>query len=217
MSIKTTALSFAYPDGDAFAFPSLALAAGESLLVTGPSGSGKTTFLHILSGFLSPHKGDVFIEGTDIYRLGERARDAFRGKNIGIVFQQHHFVRALSALDNVLLAWQAVGEVPDEARAREAMDRLGLGAKLKAKPHDLSQGEQQRLSIIRGIVQRPALLLADEPTSALDDSNAQEVARQLITLAADFNSALVVVTHDQRLKNVFPHTLDLLNAKTQRL
>ncbi len=216
MSIHTTALGFSYPNGDAFDFAPLALAAGERLLVTGPSGSGKSTFLHILSGFLAPNNGRVEIAGTDIYSLAERKRDAFRGKHIGIVFQQHHFVRALSALDNVLLAWQAVGAQPDVARAKELMSRMGLGGKQLSKTFDLSQGEQQRLSIIRAIVQRPALLLADEPTSALDDTNAGEVAKQLIELAADFNSALVVVTHDQRLKEVFPNTLDLMNAKTER-
>ncbi len=216
MSIKTTTLGFSYPHGDAFHFDSLALQAGERLLVTGPSGSGKSTFLHILSGFLPPNTGEVEITGTNIYSLNERKRDGFRGKHIGIVFQQHHFVRALSALDNVILSWQAVGAKPDYERAKELMNRMGLGQKLASKTYDLSQGEQQRLSIIRAIVQRPALLLADEPTSALDDTNANEVAKQLIELAADFNSALVVVTHDQRLKDVFPNTLNLLNAKTQR-
>lgn len=216
MSIVSSNMSFAYPEGDAFAFPGMQVDSGQSLLITGPSGSGKTTLLHILSGFLPPHDGEVHIAGTSIYQLNERKRDIFRGKHIGIVFQQHHFVRAISVLDNVLLAWQSVGETPDLKLAKEALEALGLSDKMKSKTQDLSQGEQQRLSIIRGIVKRPALLLADEPTSALDDHNAREVASRLIDLSSQYGSALVVVTHDQRLKDVFPNELALSNAKTQR-
>jgi lipoprotein-releasing system ATP-binding protein len=213
MSIVTTSLVFSYPAGDTFSYPAMELDKGNSLLVTGPSGSGKTTFLHILSGFLPPQKGTVSIANQDIYALSERKRDRFRGEYIGIVFQQHHFVQALNALDNVLLAWEAVGIDPDRSRAIGLMDKLGLGDKYNAKPYELSQGEQQRLSIIRAIVQRPALLLADEPTSSLDDINARQVAGQLIELAGTYGSALVVVTHDQRLKDIFPRKIELSKAK----
>ncbi|MCC5916333.1 MAG: ATP-binding cassette domain-containing protein [Cryomorphaceae bacterium] len=214
MNLNTTKLTFSYPDGDQFSFPEMNLGAGESLLITGPSGAGKTTLLHILSGFLPPASGSVSISNTDVYSLSERSRDAFRGKHIGIVFQQHHFVQSLNALDNVLLSWEAVGLKPDRDRAVSLLEKMGMGDKMRAKTHHLSQGEQQRLSIIRAMVQRPSLLLADEPTSSLDDENAKEVGKQLIELAGTFNSALVVVTHDQRLKDLFPNKIELSNAKT---
>lgn len=217
MSVKITDLTFTYPDGEAFCFPNVEVEKGQSLLITGPSGSGKSTLLHIMAGFLTPQKGDIQIDNQSIYQFSESARDAFRGKNIGMIFQQHHFVRSISALDNVVLAWMSAGLKPDVRLAKEVMGELGLASKLYDKPQNMSQGEQQRLSIARAMVKKPAVVLADEPTSSLDDENAHTVGKLLIDLTGNHNVALVVVTHDQRLKDVFPKSVSLANAKTSSL
>jgi ABC-type lipoprotein export system ATPase subunit len=217
MSVKITDLAFTYPDGEAFRFPNVEVEKGQSLLITGPSGSGKSTLLHIMAGFLSPQKGDIRIDNQSIYQLSESARDAFRGKHIGMIFQQHHFVKAVSALDNVLLAWISTGLKPDVRLAKEVLGELGLASKIHEKPQNMSQGEQQRLSIARAMVKKPAVVLADEPTSSLDDGNAQAVGELLIDLTGNHNVALVVVTHDQRLKDIFPQSVSLANAKTTAL
>ncbi|TVQ79419.1 MAG: ABC transporter ATP-binding protein [Flavobacteriales bacterium] len=217
MSVKITDLGFTYQDGEAFRFPNVEVEKGQSLLITGPSGSGKSTLLHIMAGFLTPKEGDVRIDSQSIYQLSESARDAFRGEQIGMIFQQHHFVRALSALDNVLLAWIATGRKPDEKMAKEILSDLGLSSKFHEKPQNMSQGEQQRLSIARAMVKKPAVVLADEPTSSLDDANAESVGKLLIDLTQNHNVALVVVTHDQRLKDIFPRSVSLANAKMNSL
>jgi ABC-type lipoprotein export system ATPase subunit len=217
MSVKITDLTFTYPDGEAFRFPNVELEKGQSLLITGPSGSGKSTLLHIMAGFLTPREGDIQIDNQSIYQFSESARDAFRGKNIGMIFQQHHFVRSISALDNVLLAWMSTGFKPDVRLAKEVLGELGLASKLYDKPQNMSQGEQQRLSIARAMVKKPAIVLADEPTSSLDDDNAHAVGKLLIDLTGNHNVALIVVTHDQRLKDVFPKSVSLANAKTSSL
>ncbi|HRF37925.1 MAG TPA: ATP-binding cassette domain-containing protein, partial [Saprospiraceae bacterium] len=173
------------------------------------SGCGKTTLLHLLGGLLAPRSGSVQVAGTDFDSLSTAQLDAFRGKNIGIIFQKSHFARALSVEENLLLAQQLAGLQPDRQRAAELLQHLDIGHKMKSRTDRLSQGEQQRVAIARAVINRPKLILADEPTSALDDDNCAEVVALLEREAAQTGATLVIVTHDGRLKEKFTHRISL--------
>ncbi|MFP9098127.1 ABC transporter ATP-binding protein [Flavobacterium sp. RHBU_24] len=207
--VLTQNIRFSYGKSTDFSFPDIAAAAGETLLITGGSGKGKTTLLHLLGGLLRPASGKILIDTADISQLADRKRDRFRGQHIGIVLQQSYFVAALTVLDNVVLAsWLATGKRAT-AKAREILTQLGLETQLDKLPSQLSIGQQQRVSIARALINSPKLLLADEPTSSLDDENAVIVADMLSALAAQFGTALIIVTHDQRLKDRFPNQISL--------
>ena len=207
--ISTQNIQFAYHAAAVFRFPDLVCAAGETLLVTGASGTGKTTLLHLLGGLLQPESGNIRVRDTNLAQLSGRALDRFRGSHIGIVFQQAHFVAALSVLDNLLLAgWLSQGK-KDPARAKNLLERLGIVEQSAKKPAQLSIGQQQRAAIARALMSAPTLLLADEPTSSLDDPNAQIVADLLREQARQSGAALIIVTHDQRLKQLFHQQIEL--------
>jgi ABC-type lipoprotein export system ATPase subunit len=207
--IITENLSFSYGDGVSFSFPDVAVASGESLLITGGSGKGKTTLLHLLGGLLRPQAGNVAIEETNITALSDKKLDRFRGQNIGLVLQQAYFVASLNVLENVVLAsWLATGSKVTD-KAKELLKQLDLIDHIHKLPSQLSVGQQQRVSIARALINQPKLLLADEPTSSLDDENAHRVADMLTQLAKSYGTALIIVTHDQRLKNLFSNQISL--------
>lgn len=184
--------------------PALQLARGRHGLLLGPSGSGKTSLLHILAGLLRPTGGHVFLLGNDLTALGAAAADRLRARHVGIIFQQLHLIRAVSALDNLRLAQRLAGQQPDDASARHLLDRLGLAARADALPDTLSQGERQRVAVARALVNKPMLLLADEPTSALDDENCDATLRLLLEQAEMSGATLLIATHDQRLTRHLP-------------
>ncbi len=190
-------------------FPDFNLQKGEHWLLLGQSGSGKTTLLHLLGGLLSPTSGSIQIGNTELGQLRASALDQFRGKNIGIVFQKSHFVRALTIGENLALAQQLAGLKPNRERIVELLERLNIGDKLRLKPDRLSIGEQQRAAIARALINQAPIILADEPTSALDDHNATEVINLLEEQAKALGSTLLVVTHDKRLKDRFPNQIAL--------
>lgn len=207
--ISTKKITFSYARTDEFSFPDIRCSEGETLLVTGSSGVGKTTFLHLLGGLLRPKSGEILIDNAAINFFSERKLDHFRGQNIGLILQQSHFIEAFTVLENVTLAcWLATGEQRRE-KARQLLEHLDLGAQLYKLPSQLSVGQQQRVSIARALINEPKLLLADEPTSSLDDENAARVANLLESLAQEFKTALVIVTHDSRLKERFPNQIAL--------
>ena len=201
-------IEFSYPAVQ-FKFPDIHCNAGETLLITGNSGKGKTTLLHLLAGILKPAAGSIYINNTDIATLTSKELDHYRGRQIGIVFQQSHFVASLSVLDNLLLAQYLSGRKKDRSKAIELLDSLGVGTQKNKKPSQLSTGQQQRVSIARALVNNPSVLLADEPTSSLDDENCMIVAGLLQQQSAAQKTALVIVTHDSRLKNVFQHSINI--------
>lgn len=199
--ISTNNLTYKYQGGTDIVFPDIVCEEKDILLILGTSGVGKTTLLHLLGGILSIQKGSVNIGGTEINKLSGSGLDAFRGQNIGIIFQQNHFVDALNVLENVMLAQSLAGKKADKNAAKQLLDRLNIGHKAAKNIRDLSQGEKQRVAIARALINQPKLILADEPTSALDDINCQEVLNLLHEQAKAAGSALVVVTHDTRLKD----------------
>lgn len=207
--IQSKQLCFKYPGERPLVFPDIRCAQREKLLITGPSGSGKTTLLHLLAGLRLPESGQVLVQDVSLSDMSQARRDQFRGRQIGIVFQQMHFVSSLDVLENIMLQQYLSGMPQDKSRAESLLDRLGLLHKRHQKIMKLSQGEQQRIAIARALVNKPAVVLADEPTSSLDDENSRRVAGLLEEMAAGENAALLVVTHDQRLKDLFPKQLAL--------
>lgn len=188
---------------------SFGVEAGQHTLLLGPSGSGKTTLIYLICGFLTPTGGRILFEGEDIAAMSQAKRDAFRRRHIGIVFQTLRLISALSLQDNLLLAQKLAGRRRDAAAIAGLIDRLGLSARAKALPDQLSQGEAQRAAIARALIAQPKILIADEPTSALDDSNTA-IVLQLLRETADASGAtLLIATHDSRLKSAFSNTIHL--------
>ncbi len=207
--LRTTGLQYSYDGRHTLSFPDINCKAGEHWLLLGQSGSGKTTLLHLLGGLLRPRAGRIEVADTDMSALPASRLDRFRGRRIGIVFQTAHFVNALTVEENLLLAQQLAGLKPSRSRIDELLEHLNLGHKLKAKPSRLSIGEQQRAAIARAIVNQPDIILADEPTSALDGHNCDNVIRLLEGQARAVGATLLVVTHDQRLKERFSNQIVL--------
>lgn len=199
MQIFSKNITFSYPEKDNFSFPDLSLARGEELLVLGKSGSGKSTFMNILSGLLRPDSGKVEIDGVDLFKLSTQALDQFRGKNIGIVFQKPHLLAPLNVKENLQLA-PYFSEIEGQS-IRGLLKDLDIEEKESSSVLTLSEGEAQRVSIARALVNKPKLILADEPTSSLDDENAEKVIQLLIRQSKKIGAALIIVTHDQRVKN----------------
>lgn len=179
------------------------------MLILGQSGVGKTTLLHILAGILKPQEGQVYIGDKALYGLSGNQLDKFRGQHIGLVFQKPHFVQSITAEENLLLTQKMAGQPTDKKLADSLLSKLNIGHRKSAKAYKMSQGEQQRLSIARAIINRPKVILADEPTSALDDKNCEKVIDLLKEQAEEVKASLLIVTHDNRLKDIFSNYIEL--------
>ena len=182
----------------------LTVAGGKAAVLAGPSGAGKTTLLLAIAGLADVLAGSIDIDGADVARLTSRQRDRHRGRHIGLVFQDLHLVPGLSALDNMLLAPFAAGVPSDRTRARALLDRLGLSHRIGARAETLSRGEAQRVAIARAMLLRPQLILADEPTASLDDEACRTVLGLLLDATRETGAALVIATHDARVKASVP-------------
>lgn len=189
--------------------PDLTANRGEHLLIIGLSGSGKSTLLHILAGLLRPSEGLLKVNGTEIYNLSESARDKFRGKNIGIIFQQMHLIDSLTVLENIKIAQYMAGEPSDIPKVKKICGQLEIGDKLHNYVDQLSEGQRQRVCIARAVVNDPVLILADEPTSSLDDKRADSVVKLLFEQASEHNATLIISTHDSRVKGHFENVINL--------
>jgi lipoprotein-releasing system ATP-binding protein len=189
----------------------LEVRAGESVAITGPSGAGKTTLLQLLGGLERATEGQVLIQGRELSRLSDRERTALRGQAIGFVYQFHHLLGELTALENVAMPLRIARVSASQARSRaaELLKQLGLSHRLDHLPSALSGGERQRVAIARALVTRPAVVLADEPTGNLDASNAAQVFDLLMTHVRAQSAALVLVTHDQRLADRCDRVIEL--------
>lgn len=208
--ISTSGITFSYSKDQLFHMPDLFCEAGSTILITGDSGKGKTTYLHILAGILQPSKGEIKIGKENIVSLSDAQRDKFRGKNIGLVLQKSHFVAAFTVLENLEMAsWLATGKKNSE-RAKELLEKLDITNQANKLPNQLSIGQQQRVSIARALMNDPKVLLADEPTSSLDDKNAEKVIQLLTDLSKEYKAALVIVTHDSRIKEKFINKITMV-------
>jgi len=180
---------------------------GEFIFVSGPSGAGKSTLLKLIGGLEAPSRGSIQVHGQRLDRLPARARPYLR-RAVGVILQDTHLLYDRSALSNVMLPLAVLGQAPDAAaaRARAALDKVGLAGKEDLNPIELSGGEQQRLAIARAIVNRPAILIADEPTANLDDDNAQRI----MNVFRDFNRVGVttlIASHDQQLMSRYANRM----------
>jgi len=190
-------------------FPDFVVKEGETLLVLGDSGVGKTTLLHLLGGIISSQKGKIVLEGTEVNSLRGKSLDIFRANNIGIIFQEAHFMRSLNVAENLSFIQNLAGIKPDQDFISDLLEKVRLYERKSYKTQKLSQGEKQRLNILRAVITKPKLILADEPTSALDDTNCYRVLDLLLALVSEVNAALVIVTHDNRLKDRFSNQIAL--------
>ena len=197
----------------------LELERGEIVLVMGPSGSGKTTFLSMLGGLLHVSGGEIWVDNTDIAALGERELPRFRARTFGFIFQDFNLVAALSAVENVEVALNIAGQSGQAARGRaiSLLQGLGVGHRLNFPIDQLSGGEKQRVSIARAIANGPALILADEPTANLDSHHGAETMRLLRELAKQQGATVVIVSHDDRLREVADRVLWLEDGRFKTL
>jgi putative ABC transport system ATP-binding protein len=192
---------------------SLSIAAGEKILILGPSGSGKTTLLHIMAGILPPGEGRVLFEGHSLSDLTVEQRDRQRAERTGMVLQKLHVISYLSAFDNLALVYSGLHKPVDKKKIFQRLADVGLAGKEYQKAGTLSQGETQRLAIARAIIHDPAIVFADEPTAALDDANTEKIMALLLSQVAKSGAALIVATHDARIKHSLERTITIENGK----
>ncbi len=194
---------------------SLKVEKGEILLIMGPSGSGKTTLITMAGALLKPTAGFILIDGIEITKLKEDVLPDLRLSKIGFVFQSFNLLSALDALDNAAVPLIASGKSLKKARekAKETLVKLGLSARLNHLPKDLSGGEKQRVSIARALITNPSIILADEPTANLDAQNGHEVMELLCATACEEGRAVVIASHDQRIRDVAKQILFMEDGK----
>ncbi|MEE8370219.1 MAG: ABC transporter ATP-binding protein [Dehalococcoidia bacterium] len=191
--------------------------AGEIVLVMGPSGSGKTTLLTIAGALLRPTRGTVRVCNTDITRMGENGLASIRREKVAFIYQSFNLLEALTALENVSLVTPPGtlnGATPQE-RAREMLGTLGLSHRLNSLPKHLSDGEKQRVAIARALSKDPALMLADEPTANLDAKRGHEVMELLRQKALETNKAVIIVSHDHRIRDIADRVVRLEDGRLQ--
>lgn len=197
----------------------LDIEAGEIVLIMGPSGSGKTTLLMMLGAMTRPTSGTISIDGIDIAAAPERRLPAFRAHHLGFVFQDFNLIGALTATQNVELVCNLAGLTGHLAaeRARSLLRRVGLSERLHHRPDQLSGGEKQRVAIARALANEPTVILADEPTANLDSSHGRDIGRLLRQLASDDGVSIVIVSHDERLREIAHRALWLADGQISTL
>ncbi len=198
---------------------SLTVAPGEIVLIMGPSGSGKTTLLSMLGALLKPSEGTIALNGTMISALSEGRLPEVRLRQFGFIFQDFNLLSALTVLENVALVGQLAGLKGGEARRQAAalLTELGLGERLNFLPEKLSGGEKQRVAIARALVNDPALVLADEPTANLDSKIGHDIMRLLRRIAGEQHRSVVIVSHDQRIKDIADRVLWLEDGEFKEM
>lgn len=214
--IRVKDTSYQYPGGSRMAFPDFHIPKGKHGLLLGVSGSGKTTLIHLIGGLLRGHEGRIEVDGVDLASLTEAGLDQYRGRHFGFIFQKNHLIASLTVEQNLLAAPFFAGLPQKKEQVDTLLSELGLEGKRHAKIRELSHGQAQRVAIARALINKPSLILADEPTSALDDQNCETVIRLLLDATTQHGATLVVSTHDQRLKSIFPLQVDLRPLTTNR-
>ena len=191
---------------------SLTLLAGETLALRGESGSGKSTLLHIAGALELPDEGGVEIAGKELSKMDDTGRAAVRRKDIAIVFQHFNLIPSLNVAANINFQANLSGPV-DKIKLEKIVSSLGLSDQMRKYPEALSGGQQQRVAIARALVTEPKLLLADEPTGNLDEQSAQSVLEQMLTLVAETNTALMIVTHSRNVAARMDKQLQLIGGR----
>jgi putative ABC transport system ATP-binding protein len=226
--LSVRALTKTYGSGDtavdAVRNVDLDVAAGEVLLVMGPSGSGKTTLLLMLGALLRPTSGSIIVAGrdrrqVDIAAAPEKQLPVLRSRTLGFIFQDYALLDALTATENIAVAANLAGTTGSAAhhRATELLDRVGLAHRATARPSQMSGGEQQRVAVARALANDPPVLLADEPTANLDASRGRDLARLLRRLADEDNRSIVIVSHDDRLREIADRVLWLEDGEFRQI
>jgi lipoprotein-releasing system ATP-binding protein len=187
----------------------------ESIAITGASGSGKSSLLYLLGGLESPKSGQVIIDGQDLGQLSANKLAAFRNQKIGFVYQLHHLLAEFSAVENVAMPLLIRGDNPRQASlyAKELLVKVGLEKRFEHKPSALSGGERQRTAIARALVTQPQCLFADEPTGNLDNKTARQVFDLLLDLNQQYNTSLVIVTHDEHMADSLQRKIVLADGQ----
>ncbi len=190
---------------------SLSINSNEITVIVGASGTGKSTLLHILSGLDKPDKGEVFIDGKNIFKMGEDEIAKFRNTSIGFVYQFHHLLPEFTAVENVAIAKMINGTSLKEALAKstELLDIVGLKERINHKPAELSGGEQQRVAIARALVNHPKIIFADEPTGNLDSKNSDVIHKLFIELKNKLGITLLIVTHNHELVKLADRVIEM--------
>ncbi len=204
------------PDTDVLSGVTMSVAPGETVAVVGPSGCGKSTLLNIIGSLDKPTSGEVRLAGTDVAALRGPELAAFRARRVGFIFQDHHLLPQLTAMENVLLPSLAVEENDGAAdRAADLLDQVGLAELAPAFPARMSGGERQRVAIARAMMNRPRLLLCDEPTGNLDRKTGETVVAVFLDLAAEHGVTVLMVTHDLALADRFARCLELSDGQVR--
>jgi ABC-type lipoprotein export system ATPase subunit len=216
LEIRDLKKSFDQPGGGRMMIldvPSLAVGAGEQVVLIGQSGGGKTTLLHLIAGISTPDSGSIRIGGTEITRLSESGRDRFRAGTTGYIFQTFNLLPGFTALENVRLGMSFAKGKHDSARALNLLERVGLADRANYKPAQLSVGQQQRVAIARSLANRPKVLLADEPTANVDPASSQMVIDLIRANCREDNVAMLLVTHSMEVAAQFDRVekLDQIN------
>jgi putative ABC transport system ATP-binding protein len=210
LRVKQLKKSFSSPEGEninVVDVDNFELAASEFCGMRGESGSGKTTFLHLLAGILSPDDGVIELEGQNTVDLNSSEKDSLRAGTIGYVFQSFNLLQGFSCLENLKLA-MSFGSNYNESFAEDLLKKVGLAHRLSHKPSQLSIGQQQRVALARALVNKPKLILADEPTGNLDSKNAINAINLLCELCQETDTALLLVSHDERVVSNFDRQVD---------
>lgn len=184
---------------------------GESLAIVGASGSGKSTLLHLMGALDRPTSGQIQFDGMDLGGMNQAELAHFRNRSLGFVFQFHHLLPEFSALENVALPGLIAGEAMSAMlpRAKDLLERVGMGNRLKSMPATLSGGERQRAAIARALILKPRVILADEPTGNLDEQTGAQVGKLMLELNQELGTTLVVVTHNREFAASMDRGLEL--------
>ena len=189
----------------------LSISRGDTIAILGASGVGKSTLLNIMGALDRPTRGEFFFKDEPLFKMDSKRLSAFRNKFVGFVFQSHHLLPEFSALENTMLPALIGGEKKEEAekRAGELLSKVGLKDRLNHKPGELSGGEQQRVAIVRSMIQAPEIILADEPTGNLDKKTGDKVFNLLLALCAEKLITLIVVTHNEKIADLMQRKLTI--------